>query len=82
MRTTIRLDDSLLVEAKRIAAQSGKTLNAVLEDAIRESLARRTQTKPARPAALPVFKGSTLRPGVDLDDAAALLALMNEEDRL
>ena len=33
MRTTVRLNERLLAEAKKYAAQSGKTLTAVLEDA-------------------------------------------------
>ena len=37
MRTTIRLDDDLLVEAKQRAARSGLTLTAVIEQALREN---------------------------------------------
>ena len=40
MRTTIRLDDQLLAEAKKYAAESGRTLTDVLADALRETLAR------------------------------------------
>ena len=40
MRTTIQLDDQLLLEAKKHAAQTGRTLKAVIEDALREALAR------------------------------------------
>jgi hypothetical protein len=35
MRTTIKIDDRVLAEAKVHAARSGKTLNAVVEDARR-----------------------------------------------
>jgi Arc/MetJ family transcription regulator len=35
MRTTVRLDEHLLAEAKKQAAASGKTLTAVLEQALR-----------------------------------------------
>lgn len=41
MRTTIRLDDELLREAKRLAAETNQTLTAVIEEALRERLARR-----------------------------------------
>lgn len=75
MRTTIRLDDALLAEIKAQAARSGTTLNAIVEDAVRESLARRKR-EPRSHVRLPVFRGSRLRPGVDLDDASALLDLM------
>ena len=35
MRTTVRLDEHLLAEAKKHAAESAKTLTAVLEQALR-----------------------------------------------
>ena len=40
MRTTIRLDDDLLAQVKLAAARSGKSMTAVIEDALREMLAR------------------------------------------
>jgi hypothetical protein len=76
MRTTVRLDAHLLAQAKKQAAESGKTLTAVLEDALRESLSRRKAHAKARPVRLKTVKGSGMRPGVDLDDSASLLDLM------
>lgn len=76
MRTTIRLDDQLLQEAKEYAARSGMTLTAVIEDALREALARQETLKEAPPLELTVVSGQGLQPGVDLDDSAALLDLM------
>jgi Bacterial antitoxin of type II TA system, VapB len=76
VRTTIRLDDDLLAAAKRRAAERGTTLTAVIEDALRESLARRAPTKRAR-IELPRFCGEGVQPGVDLDDSAALRDLMD-----
>jgi hypothetical protein len=58
MRTTIRLDDDLLLEIKQLAARSGKTLTSVIEDALREMLAR-----------LPCFhawKSSVILPDIDV----------------
>ena len=81
MRTTIRLPDDLLEEAKIYAARSGKTLTAVIEDALRESLARKQGgDAPKRPIRLTTVGGAGLRPGVDLDDSAALLELMEAPD--
>jgi hypothetical protein len=77
MRTTIRLDPRLLAEAKKRAAEGGRTLTAVIEDALRESLARQRAT-PRRPVKLVTFKGDGLQPGVDLDDTAALLDRLEE----
>jgi hypothetical protein len=39
MRITISLDDSVHRQAKVLAARSGRTLGAVVEDALREALA-------------------------------------------
>ena len=78
MRTTIRLDDELLSYAKQLAAQSGRTLNAVIEDALRESLARRHKARKRRQIRLPVFMGRGVKAGVDIDSSAALLDLMEE----
>ncbi|HEY5276082.1 MAG TPA: type II toxin-antitoxin system VapB family antitoxin [Coriobacteriia bacterium] len=76
MRTTIRIDDRLLAEAKARAAESGRTVAAVIDDALREAFTRRaTADSPAR-RTLPVFRASRLAPGVDLDDGVALLDLM------
>jgi hypothetical protein len=81
MRTTIRLDDGLLADAKALAAERGTTLTAVIEDALRESLARRSQNQPRRRIQLPTSgAGSRIMPGVDLDDSAALLDLMESDD--
>ena len=78
MRTTIHLPDPLLEKARRRALETGTTLTAVIEDALRESLAtKRRGGKPA-PVRLTTFGGKGLRPGVDLDDSAALLDVMEE----
>jgi predicted transcriptional regulator len=80
MRTTLRLDDELLAEAKRYASQSGRTLTSLIEDALREVLARR-QTKPSRPRVkLPTGGRGEVLPGVDLDNSAALLDVMESDE--
>jgi Arc/MetJ family transcription regulator len=76
MRTTVKIDDRLLAEAKSQAASSGRTLNAVIEDALRAALARRGRGHQQQVVELPTFRGSRLLPGVDLDDTAALLDRM------
>ena len=79
MRTTIRLDDGLLREAKRRAAETGTTLGAVIEDAVRDSFSRRGRPARTRPIALPTYRGRGLQPGVDLDDTASLMQLMEDD---
>ena len=79
MRTTVRLDEALLAEAKKYAAESGQTLTSLIEAALREVLARRRSTTKRGKVRLPTLPGGRLQPGVDLDDTSALLDLM--EDR-
>jgi len=76
MRTTVRLDERLLASAKKLAAESGRTLASVLEDALREALTRRREQARRKHVRLKTVKGDGVRPGVDLDDTAALLELM------
>jgi hypothetical protein len=78
MRTTVRLDDRLLAEAKELAARTGKTLTAIIEEALRQKLlgSRRAGERP--PVKLPTFGGHGLQPGVDLDDSASLLEAMDD----
>ncbi|MFI4887347.1 MAG: hypothetical protein ACHP7B_01210 [Burkholderiales bacterium] len=76
MRTTVRLDDHLLREAKKYAAESGRTLTSVLEDALRDTLARRSVQATRTRVRHKTFKGDGVRPGVDLNDSAALLEAM------
>jgi ribbon-helix-helix CopG family protein len=77
MRTTIHLPDELLAQAKQAAASSRRTLTQVIEDALRESLARRKRGGRDQPLSLPVFGEGGLQPGVDLDDTSALLDAMD-----
>lgn len=76
MRTTIRLNDRLIVEAKHLAARSGRTLTAVIEEALREVLARRRDRAKRTRVRLTTVKGHGTLPGVDLDDTASLLDRM------
>jgi len=50
-----------------------------IEDALRESLARRDARPGHRKAVvIPTFKGKGVQPGVDLDSSAALLEVMDD----
>ncbi len=80
MRTTIRLDEQLLKEAKALAARSGKSLTSIIEDALRESLSRQRGSAQREPVHLVTVGGRGLLPGVDLDDSASLLDLMETSD--
>jgi hypothetical protein len=78
MRTTITIDDHLLAEVRRRAAELNRTVSQVIEDGVRESLMRQRSEPARRFTVRPVDVGGTL-PGVDLDDNAALLALMDDD---
>lgn len=77
MRTTIDLDGALLVAAKQRAAEEGRTLRSLVEEALRARLARRSPEE--APPPLPVFRPARpgARPGVDLADNAGLQELMD-----
>ncbi|HYT09524.1 MAG TPA: DUF6364 family protein [Mycobacteriales bacterium] len=80
MRTTLTIDDELLRQAKERAARSHKTVSEVVEDAMREAFARRATAGGRIPIAdLPTSPGGP-RPGVDLNNNAALSDLLDEED--
>ena len=80
MRTTIRIDDALLREAKQLAARTGQSLTAIIEDALREALTRHHSTATREPVHLITTGGNGLRPGIDLDDSASLLDVMDAPD--
>lgn len=80
MRTTIRMDDELLRQAKAHAARTETTLTRLIEDAVRELLARRSHSRVREAVTLPTFGGDGLQPGVDLDDSASLVDLMDAGD--
>ena len=80
MRTTLNLDDDLLRDAKRLAAERGTTLTALMEDALRSVVRRVEQAEPRRRVRLPTsgVPGEGFMPGVDISDNAALRDLMDE----
>ena len=77
MRTTVRLNDALLEQAKREAARQGETLTALMEQGLRLALAQSQPTRRRGRVKLPVCKvGGGVLPGVDLNDSATLLDIM------
>lgn len=76
MRTTVRLSDDLLRQAKKKAAKEGRTLTSLLEEGLRAVLTEVRSVRRGR-VQLPISKasGGTL-PGVDLNRSGDL------EDRM
>ena len=77
MRTTVNIDDHLLEQARQLAISSRRSLGDVVDDALRLLLS--TSERRSADVELPTYGGSGLLPGVDLEDKAALAALLDEE---
>jgi plasmid stability protein len=77
VRTTIRIDDDLYRQVKAKAARSGRTVAAVLEDAVRRGLNPSEQPAAGRYVVPPTGRGG-LRAGVDLSSNAAVAEAMDE----
>jgi len=81
MRTTLRLDDDLMMEIKDLAVKRGRPIGAVTNEALRLGL--RELTQPRKPRGRhrekPVEMGE---PRVDLDKALSLAAKLEDEEVL
>ena len=77
VRTTVDIHDPLLARAKQLAHSTGRRLADVVNDALREMLARRDESAAARPdaASMPISKvaGRGVNPRLDITDSASLL---------
>ncbi|MDP1829831.1 MAG: DUF6364 family protein [Archangium sp.] len=79
MRTTLDLNEQLVRRAKKAAAERGTTLTAIIEDALREKLARPTRAASGKRRVLHTFKGDGLQRRVDLTSTSALLDLLEDD---
>lgn len=77
MSTTVRIQDDLLRQAKKRAADEGRTLTALVEDGLMLLLST-AATKSRERIVLPVSTavGGTL-PGIDLNSSSDLEEIMN-----
>lgn len=76
----MRIDDELLAEAKAFAARHGRSLNSVVEDALRQLLRGRQHDDQHRPKIeLPTFGNPGDRPLIDLSPAGIKEFLMEED---
>ncbi len=73
MRTTLNLDDKLVRTLKRRAAESGRTMTEMIEEALRELLARPAREEPDGEFRWVTVRGR-IRPGVDVADRDSLQA--------
>lgn len=77
MRTTITIDEHLLEEVRKRAAERRQTVSQVIEESVRESLLRHGDEAPT-PFRVRAFPSGGYQPGVDLDDNAGLLDLIDQ----
>ena len=76
MRTTLNIDDQLLISAKHRAVEESVSLARVIENSLRESLAKpRAKRETIR---LITASGPGVKPGVDLDNGRSLLDIMDD----
>ena len=77
MRTTVRIKDDLLQQAKKRAADEGRTLTSLIEDSLALILAKPKSSRRKR-VELPVSKASGgVLPGIDLNHSSDLEEVMN-----
>jgi hypothetical protein len=79
MKTTIDIADALLSQAKATAAREGVTVRSLVEEGLREVLARRRAKRTRFQLRDASFTGKGLQPGVDLSDWSALSAAIYGE---
>ena len=75
MRTTLDLNDALLVEAKRIAAEQHTSLKSVVEDSLRFLVSSRQSERQAAIADWPICTQAKPVRGIDLTSTSALMEL-------
>lgn len=80
MRTTVRLDDELLIEARRHAMDTRRTLTQLIRDSLVALLERERGVRSPRWVDLPVFHGDGVCEGVDIDSSAFLLDPMERRE--
>jgi hypothetical protein len=77
-RTTFRIDEEILAEAKALAARQHRTLNSVMEEALRRMLANAQELEDRPPVQLPTWGGG-LQDGVDLSPAGLKESLAQQD---
>ena len=73
IETQLHLPEDLLEQARHKATREGRSLSAVVEDALRRLL-EETQKFVTKPRVMPRVSKATggLQPGIDLEDTAAI----------
>ena len=59
MKTTLDIDDDLLVKAKAFSARERKSLTALIEEGLRLRLRTRSHKEPRLRSPLPIYRGQS-----------------------
>ncbi len=73
MRTTLTLDDDVAAKLQDEARRSGRPFKEVVNEAIRQGLARKVAAESAPPFKIVARDLGELRPGLSLDNVGELL---------
>lgn len=81
MRTTLSIDDYVMGMAKRMAASRNCSLGKFVEDALRQVVAcAGAEAEHRKRVVLPESGQGGLQPGIDMDNSADLLFVMEKRD--
>jgi hypothetical protein len=79
MRTTVRLDEGLLLKAKQEARKRGETLTSLMERGLRLAISGSHNSTRSAPVRLPTSKATGgVRPGINLDDTSGVLDRLDD----
>jgi hypothetical protein len=77
-RTTFRIDEEILADAKALAARQHRTLNSVMEEALRRMITTARELED-RPQVDVITWDGRIAPGVDLSPAS-IHEILDQED--
>jgi hypothetical protein len=78
-RTTFRIDEEILAEAKALAARQHRTLNSVMEEALRRMIASSREVESGPRVELPTYGHPGEKPLIDTSPAG-LKKFLEDED--
>lgn len=80
MRTTLTLDDDLAAELRERAHRTGRSFKEIVNEALREGLARAARRAPAKPYRLRPSRMGDIAPGLEADRMLALADRIHDEE--
>lgn len=73
MRTTLTINDELLAEAKRLAAEKRTNLSAIVNDALRRALKRSGKKSETERFEMPTYGGKGIAPALSPAEMARIV---------